>query len=103
MPGTGAKLVSLDGDNKTHLLAAGERTECGLPIPIGGGATWTYGDREGGDVKICGDCQKAADKGAPAEPVPFDEGVEMPFAAPEPAPVSTKEAKATGGKAKTEA
>lgn len=62
MPGTSDKLVTLPGDKTPHLLGADEQTECGLPIPIGSGATWTYQDR--GDVtgKVCGACTKAVKK-----------------------------------------
>ena len=42
-------------------------------------------------------CDKAEEKGAPEEPAPFSEGVEMPFAAPEPEPA--KKAK-SGAKSK---
>lgn len=91
MPGYGDKVVTLADDKAVHILAEGERTECGLPIPIAGGAEWTYANRDGQEA-TCKACLKSAEKFTEAfeEPAPFDEGVEpladeeLPSVAPEP-------------------
>jgi hypothetical protein len=79
---SGLQYVTLLDDKRTHLLAPGERTECGLPIPIHGGAE-LFHDAPG---DVCKDCTKHADKLeelAPAEP--------EPVVAPEPEPTPAKE------------
>ena len=80
--GNGQKYVSLLDDKTTHLYAETEATVCGIPIPVAGGAVWTYAEPE----KVCPACSKAEDKAAKLqdERAPFEEGVEMPYAAPEP-------------------
>ena len=80
--GNGAKYVTLADDKTSHLYAETEATVCGIPIPVAGGASWTYAEPE----KVCPTCTKAADKAAGLleERAPFEEGVDMPLAAPEP-------------------
>lgn len=82
MHGNGAKYVTLVDDKTAHLYAETEATVCGIPIPIHSGATWTYAEPE----KVCAACTKTADKAEKLteERAPFEEGVDMPHAAPEP-------------------
>lgn len=82
MNGNGAKYVTLADDKAVHLYAETEATVCGLPVPVAGGAEWTYAEPD----KVCPACSKAKDKAEKAldERAPFDEGVDLPFAAPEP-------------------
>ena len=86
--GNGTKYVTLADDKAVHLYAETEATVCGIPIPIGGGAEWTYSEPE----KVCAACSKADDKATKLqdERAPFEEGVETPFAAPEPTPAKKK-------------
>jgi hypothetical protein len=81
----GTKYVTLADDKNVHLLADGERTVCGIPIPIAGGAEWTYVEPE----KVCALCSKADEKAAEltAERAPFEEGVVLtPESESEPKP-----------------
>lgn len=82
MHGNGAKYVTLTDDKNVHLYAETEATVCGIPIPVASGASWTYAEPD----KVCAACTKTADKAEKAteERAPFEEGVDMPFAAPEP-------------------
>lgn len=57
MPGHGTKYVTFEGDKTVHLLAAGERTECGLPITIPG-AAWTYEGRDLDVSEVCSACER---------------------------------------------
>jgi hypothetical protein len=57
MPGYGTKLVTLEGDDKTHILAAGERTECGILIPMNSGAVWSYANRDDAEAD-CAACKR---------------------------------------------
>lgn len=52
--GNGTKYVTLRDDKRNHIYAEGERTECGIDVPIHGGAEWTYTVPE----KLCADCEK---------------------------------------------
>lgn len=85
----GTKYVTLVDDKNVHILADGERTACGIPIPIAGGAEWTYAEPE----KVCVVCSKAEDKAADltVDRAPFEEGLELP---PEPAKPAKKATKA---------
>jgi hypothetical protein len=71
----GTKYVALVGDKNVHLLADGERTECGIPIPIASGAEWTYAEPE----KVCAACTKTETKAAEmtVERAPFEEGLDL--------------------------
>jgi hypothetical protein len=89
--GNGPKYVTLDGKTN-HLYAETEATVCGIPVPIAGGAEWTYTEPE----KVCPTCTKAEEKATKLldERAPFD--VETPLASDSPtaAPKATKEAPA---------
>jgi hypothetical protein len=91
----GLQYVTLLDDKRTHLLAPGERTECGLPIPIHGGAE-LFHDAPG---DVCKDCTKHSDKLAelaPAEPEPVVVPEPEPtLAKAEPTPAKETSAKAT--------
>jgi hypothetical protein len=94
MNGNGTKYVTLLDDKNVHILDAGERTACGIPVPINGGAEWTYAE----PAKVCAVCSRTEDKAEKLteERAPFEEGVDMPYAAPVPEakPEPTTKAKA---------
>lgn len=74
--GHGAKYVTLKDEKKAHIYAEGEWTRCGIPVPIAGGAEWTWTEAE----KLCPDCekiQKKVDKMPFDQRAPFDEGVAL--------------------------
>jgi hypothetical protein len=74
MNGNGAKYVSLVDDQNVHLYAETEATVCGIPVPVAGGAEWTYAE----PAKVCAACTKAADKADK----PFDQRESFDVASP---------------------
>lgn len=71
--GNGTKYVTLLDDKNVHLYAETEATLCGIPVPINGGAEWTYAE----PAKVCATCTRTEDKAAELT----EEGAET---APEP-------------------
>lgn len=55
---SGIKYVTLLTDKNVHVYGEGERTACGLIVPIHGGAEWTYE----APAKVCAACSKVEDK-----------------------------------------
>jgi hypothetical protein len=90
MNGNGPKYVTLADDKTAHRYAETEATLCGLPVPIAGGANWTYSEPE----KVCKACEKAGENAAPFDQRPSFEA-DTPLASDEPtaAPKATKERK----------
>jgi hypothetical protein len=90
MHGNGAKYVTLADDKAVHLYAETESTLCGLPVPINGGAEWTYAEPE----KVCKACEKASENAAPFDQRPsFEADTPLASDTETAAPKATKEKK----------
>jgi hypothetical protein len=90
MHGNGAKYVTLADDKTVHLYAETEATLCGLPVPIAGGAEWTYTEPE----KVCKACEKASENAAPFDQRPsFEADTPLASDTETAAPKATKEKK----------
>jgi hypothetical protein len=90
MHGNGPKYVTLADDKAVHLYAETESTLCGLPVPINGGAEWTYAEAE----KVCKACEKASENAAPFDQRPsFEADTPLASDTETAAPKATKEKK----------
>jgi hypothetical protein len=90
MHGNGPKYVTLADDKTVHLYAETEATLCGLPVPIAGGASWTYTEAE----KVCKACEKASESAAPFDQRPsFEADTPLASDTETAAPKTTKEKK----------
>lgn len=57
------KYITLGGEKKVHIYAESEFTQCGIPVPINSGATWTEDEPD----KVCDACtavSKTSEKAA---------------------------------------
>jgi hypothetical protein len=90
MNGNGPKYVTLADDKSVHLYAETESTLCGLPVPIAGGATWTYSE----PAKVCKACEKAGENAAPFDQRPsFETDSPLESDSETAAPKTTKDKK----------